>query len=82
MIVEAIFRTFVDVNLDTKRRAVYNPLHRCRACHQATSHIQAVLAAIFRTFVDAQLDTKRQAIFDAASAAVFIPFFGANLDTK
>jgi hypothetical protein len=24
MIVEAIFKTFVDVDLDTKRRAVYN----------------------------------------------------------
>jgi hypothetical protein len=73
---------FVNVDLDTKRRAVFSTFVNAKLVTKGRALFEAILAAIFRTFFDAKLDTKRRAILDAASAAVFRAFFDADLNTK
>jgi hypothetical protein len=71
---------FVNVDLDTKRRAVFSTFVNTKLVTKGRALFEAILAA--RAFVDAGLETKRRAILDAASAAVFRAFFDADLNTK
>jgi hypothetical protein len=81
-----VFRTFRDVKLDTKWRAllyaVFSTFIDAELDTKRRAIFDAASAAVFRPFAEANLDTKRRAIFDAVTASVFEALFGPFVDSE